>query len=182
VSRTTSGSRPAPPGRRLRRLIGAIATGTLLAGVAAGCGGLDEQEQKAADSMSRAFQDEGLTAKDADCVAEEWVDDAGVEQLRDEGVLTKGNTFNTKNTKRPHRDVLEPYVDSYFDCVDYGKYEAIQYDKRRPDIIDKAQFADCADKIDEDDAQQAMLDELLGKESKTRTSVEHQLIQCVTGG
>lgn len=165
-----------------RRPLAALCTGVLVLGLAAGCGGLDDQEQKSADSLSRAFQDEGLSANDADCVAEKWVGDAGRDKLVDAGVLTKKGTFNTKNSKRPGKAVLEPYVDAYFDCVDYGKYEAIQFDKRRPQIIDKERFAACANDIDKDDARQAMLDDLLGKDTKTSADVQHQLISCITNG
>jgi hypothetical protein len=171
-----SGATPLP------RLLGTLVCGVLVVGLAAGCGGLDEEGQKSADSLSRAFQAEGLTAKDADCVARGWVEDSGRETLQDQGVLTKDGAFNTKNTERPDKAVLESYVDAYFDCVDYGKYEAIQYDKRRPDIINKDRFAACANRIDQDDARKAMLDDLLGKSSETSTEVNHQLIQCVTNG
>lgn len=161
-----------------RRLGAVVAVATLL--LAAGCGGLDKDEKTAAGNLSRQFQDAGLTAADADCVSEKWVDEAGTKALTDDGILLKSLKANAKNTRKPSRSVVEKYVDAYFDCVDYGKLEAQKFEKSRPNIIDKDLFADCADEIDEDDARQAMVDDLLAKNTKTSTSVQHQLLQCAT--
>lgn len=166
-------------GRTSLRGTAAVALALALASTAA-CGGLDKDEQKAADSLSREFQSAGLTAKDGDCVAKKWVEKTGTGKLVDAGVLTKSLAADQKNRKKPTRTIVEPYVDAYFDCVDYGRNEAVQFDKNRPNIIDKDQFAACANKIDQDDAKQAMTDDLLGKSTKTSTNVQHQLIECAT--
>lgn len=182
VSSTTSG-------RRLRRAVAASGLAAVLL-LAAGCGSDGDggdagsgdkptgADRTAAKSLSAVFQDGGLSAAEADCVAEAWVDGAGTDTLVDAGILDEQHQATSKNSTKPTRKVVEPYVEGYFDCVDYGKQEAAKFDRSRPGIIDKASFAECADRIDKDDAQQAMADSLLQKNTEVRRSVDHQLVQC----
>jgi hypothetical protein len=161
---------------RLSRVL-AVA-GVLL--LLAGCGGLDEHGTKAAHSLSRSLQDSGLTAKDADCIATKWVEKAGVDRLRKDGVVDASYGVPKDNKTKPSRPTVEAYADARFDCDAYGKVEALTFDQNRPGLIDKQGFAACADRIDRDDAKQALVDNLLGKSSKVADDVQHRLLTCAT--
>jgi hypothetical protein len=157
-----------------------VAAGLVSVALVAGCGGLNQDETKAADSLSRALQEQQLTAKDADCVARGWVGNVGTDKLVSDGVLNKDLTANQHNKTRPSKDTVVGFVDSYFDCVNYGKLEAQKFDAARPNLINKDRFAACANEIDKSDAKQAMIDDLLGESTKVSTSVRHQLLSCIS--
>lgn len=183
----------------VRRGARAGAAVLLTAALAAGCGedsgtdtaattgpsattapSLSAEEQASADSLAGLFRDGGLESQDASCVAGRWVDGAGVETLQEAGILDKSGKAAQSNSTRPGVDVVEPYVEGYFACVDYGQYEAVKFDESRPGVIDKADFARCANAIDRAEAKAAMRDDLLGKQTKAATGVQHQLIECIT--
>jgi hypothetical protein len=161
------------------RLCAGVAAVALLG--LAGCGGTDPQQAKAAHGLSRELQGQHLTAKDANCISKEWVDKTGTDRLVQSGVLTKQLQANPHNKTRPSKDVVVGFVDAYFDCVDYGRLEAQKFDAARPNLINKDRFAACANEINRSDAKQAMVDDLLGKQTGVATSVNHQLISCAVG-
>lgn len=196
--------------RPLLRPAGAVLTAALLLALGAGCGGDEEPEkatgtqgstqkstqraapslepvqlsaaeQRSADSLATVFgQGDVLTQEEASCTAEHWVDGAGRDQLIQAGVLDKSGTAAASNPRKPTRDVVEPYVQAYFGCVDYGMAEANKFDASRPDLVQKPVFAKCANQIDRGDARSAMLDDLLGRKSEVAASVQHQLIECIS--
>lgn len=153
-----------------------------LAGVLllAGCGGLDAQETKAAHSLAGQLRAQQLTAKDADCVSRKWVGNVGTDELVSSGVLNNDLTADPHNKTKPSKAVIVGFVDGYFDCVDYGRLEAMKLNAARPNLINQHHFAACADKINRSDAKQAMIDDLLRKTTKVSTSVNHQLISCIS--
>jgi hypothetical protein len=160
--------------------ISLLAAGLVSVALVAGCGGLNHDETKAADALSRALQAQKLTAKDANCVARGWVDNVGTDKLVSDGVLNKNLTANQHNRTKPSKDTVVGFVDAYFDCVDYGRLEAEKFDATRPNLINKDRFAACANEINRSDAKQAMIDDLLGKSTKVSTSVRHQLLSCIS--
>ncbi|HET8603188.1 MAG TPA: hypothetical protein VFM09_04610 [Marmoricola sp.] len=165
--------------RSLRPALVAVGLAGML--VLAGCGGgLDAQETKAAHNLSRALQQQHLTAKDASCVSRGWVGNVGTDKLVSSGVLKKDLTPDPHNTTKPPKDVVVGFVDAYFQCVNYGKLEAQKFDEARPNLINKAHFAACANEIDKGDAKQAMIDDLLGRSTRISTSVQHQLLSCIS--
>jgi hypothetical protein len=139
---------------------------------------LDAQDRKAAANLSREYQSEGFTAADADCLSHGWVARVGSGDLVKAGLLERGSLRPASTSKKPSRTVVQAYADSYFACVDYGRYEAIKFDKQRPGIINQDQFAACADKIDKADAKRAMVDDLLQKDTAVSTKVLHELLLC----
>ena len=153
-----------------------------LAGVVllAGCGGLNADETKAAGSLSHELQAQQLTRTDANCVARGWVGNVGTDKLVADGVLHKDLTANEHNKTKPSKDTVVGFVDAYFHCVDYGKLEAQKFNAARPNLINQGHFAACANEIDKSDAKQAMIDDLLGNTTKVSTSVQHQLLSCIS--
>lgn len=145
----------------------------------AGCGGPDAGETRAAHGLSQALQAQQLTAHDADCVSRRWVGNVGTDELVRSGVLTEQLRPDPQNKRRPPRDVVVGFVDAYFDCVDFGRLEAQKFDAARPNLIDRAKFAACANRIPEAEAKQAMIDDLLGRQTTVATSVNHRLLGCV---
>lgn len=172
---------------RIGRVVGPVVGTVLSLGLVLGataCGGHGDQppklgakDKKAAASLSAALQKGGLTAKDGDCVATRWVGKVGSATMVKDGLLTSALAA-TSTSKAPSKAVVTAYADAYFDCVDYGKYEAIKFDKARPNVINKTVFAKCANKIDKKDAKQALIDDLLQKTTKVSTKVSHELISC----
>ncbi|HEU4567920.1 MAG TPA: hypothetical protein VFR99_07785 [Marmoricola sp.] len=149
--------------------------------VLAGCGGgLDAGETKAAHSLARQLQAQQLTSRDAGCISRGWVDNVGTDKLVSSGVLKKDLKANPHNRTKPSQDVVVGFVDAYFDCVNYGKLEAQKFNAARPDLINQDRFAACANRIDQSDAKQAMIDDLLGKTTTVSTSVRHQLLSCIS--
>lgn len=146
----------------------------------AGCGGLNQDETKAADSLSRQLQAQQLTAKDANCVARGWVGNVGTDKLVKDGVLHKDLSAAEHNKTRPSKDTVVGFVDAYFDCVNYGRLEAQKFNAARPNLINQDRFAACANEINRSDAKQAMIDDLLGETTKVSTSVRHQLLSCIS--
>jgi hypothetical protein len=157
-------------------LAGGLAGLVLLAGCG---GGPDAEETRAAHGLSQALQAQQLTARDADCVSRRWVGNVGTDELVRSGVLTGKLQPDPHNKRRPPRDVVVGFVDAYFDCVDFGRLEAQKFDAARPDLIDRAKFAACANRIPEAEAKQAMIDDLLGRQTSVSTSVNHGLLGCV---
>jgi hypothetical protein len=189
-----------------RRATGAVVTAALVLALGAGCGDeeqdqatgttqgstqsaaptlepvtLSAAEQRSADSLAAVFgQGEVLTEQEASCTAEHWVDGAGRDRLIRAGVLDESGKAASTNRKKPTPDVVDPYVEAYFGCVDYGQAEANKFDASRPNMVQKPAFARCANEIDGDDARSAMRDDLLGRSSEVAASVQHQLIQCIS--
>ena len=159
-------------------LVAGVAGTLLLAGC--GGGGLDAHETKAAHGLSRALQQQHLTARDANCISRKWVGNVGTQKLVSSGVLKKDLTPDPHNRTRPSKDVVVGFVNGYFDCVNYGKLEAQKFDEARPNLINKDRFAACANEIDKSAAKQAMIDDLLGRTTKVSTSVQHQLLSCIS--
>lgn len=157
-----------------------MAAGLVSVVLVAGCGGLNHDETRAADALSKDLQAQKLTARDAHCVARGWVGNVGTDKLVKDGVLNKDLTANEHNRTKPSKTTVVGFVDAYFDCVDYGKLEAEKFDAARPNLINKDRFAACANEIDKSDAKQAMIDDLLGKSTAVSTSVRHQLLSCIS--
>jgi hypothetical protein len=157
-----------------------MAAGLVSVVLVAGCGGLNPDETKAADALSKDLQAQKLTAKDANCVARGWVGNVGTDKLVRDGVLNKDLHANEHNRTKPSKTTVVGFVDAYFHCVDYGKLEAEKFDATRPNLINKHRFAACANEIDKSDAKQAMIDDLLGKSTAVSTSVRHQLLSCIS--
>lgn len=148
-----------------------------------GCGAssshpLTAKEKKAAHAIATSFQSGGMTAKDATCVADKWVGSVGTPRLVSAGVLTTALQMDPKNQKKPSPAVVQPYADAYFACVDYGRLEAVKFDQVRPHTINDRDFATCANKINQADAKQALVDDLLQRNTKVAADVQHQLLVC----
>ncbi|MDQ6688051.1 MAG: hypothetical protein M3Z50_10680 [Actinomycetota bacterium] len=165
-----------------RRLsLGAVVI--VAAAMVTGCGAssshpLTAKEKKAAHSIATSFQLGGMTAKEATCVADKWVGAVGTPKLVSAGVLTASLQMDPKNQKLPKSALVKPYADAYFGCVDYGRLEAVKFDQVRPHTINDKDFAACANKINQADAKQALVDDLLQRSTKVAADVQHQLLVC----
>ncbi len=101
------------------RTIGAI--GALLL-VVSGCGGSNDEDAKKA--IAESIMNESDTTFDvkqseADCVASGFVDDIGVDQLQEYGILTEdAKTSTTLDEIKMSADDADAAANAFVDCVD----------------------------------------------------------------
>ena len=86
--------------------------------------GLKGDEKEAAEALSAALQKEytGLSAGDADCVAEHWVKDIGLAGLRKADLIGDNNTVvgDVRDTELSESNANEA-VDAFDDCTVFRK-------------------------------------------------------------
>lgn len=138
----------------------------------AGCG-LDEQEQRVADGVTTALSD-GDDATDAQelaqCTAERWVGEAGLEPLRQDGLVSgeDADEAAVRAAADGQRPVSEPVARAYararVSCLDY---DAASSDVRAalPDASSEVRddYADCLRQISDDLREDAITKRLQGQ-------------------
>ena len=123
----------------------------LLLAVAA-CG-LKGEEKEAAEALSGALQKEytGISADDADCVAEHWVNDIGLAGLKNADIIGDNNTVigDIRDAELSESNANQA-VDAFDDCTDFRKLAVgmvttlFEPDDSQSDCIDKAISDDAA--------------------------------------
>lgn len=101
------------------RTLGVLAALALVAG---GCAASDEEQAKealAASIMKESDSTFKVSQSEADCIAAGFVDDIGVDQLKDYGILTEGegNSKTLDDVTMAEGDA-EAAADAFVDCVD----------------------------------------------------------------
>lgn len=109
--------------------------------------GLKGDEKEAAEALSGALQKEytGLSAGDADCVAEHWVKAIGLAALRKADLIGDNNTVvgDVRDTELSESNANEA-VDAFDDCTDFRKLAVgmvttlFESDESQSACIDKA--------------------------------------------
>ncbi len=133
---------------RAHRLISCIALALALT-TSSGCGEqrLSRDDQKVADSLAAyaISQSDGVwNKKEAQCMAEVFVESAGVDALKEAGLVSEsGRAVAAKVTMT--RPIATRFADSVLGCVDFADLTARQIANLRPDI-DTASFAACVRK------------------------------------
>lgn len=173
--------------RRRRTVLGVAPVLACL--LLAGCG-LDEAEQTVADEVRTALSDgdDDTDAQDlADCTAERWVGEAGLEALRQDG-LVDGDTANVGNVRATadgDRSVSEPvaraYAEARVSCLDY---DAASTDVRAalPDASAETRdaYADCLREISDDLREDAITQRLRGQgDAQPVTRLDQQEQRCL---
>lgn len=130
------------------RTLAALAALTLLAG---GCAASDEDQAKealAASIMEESDSTFKVSQSEADCIAAGFVDDIGVDQLQDYGIITEGEgTSKTLDDVTMDEGDAEAAADAFVDCVDV---QQLLTDELPLDGMDAA-VADCVkDALSED--------------------------------
>ncbi len=101
------------------RTLGLLAALALVVG---GCADSDEQQAKealAASIMEESDSSFSVSQSEADCIAAGFVDDIGVDQLKDYGILTEGETpSKTLGDVAMSEGDADAAATAFVDCVD----------------------------------------------------------------
>lgn len=155
----------------------------------AGCG-LNGEEQSAADSLRATLTQQRPTEAEADtaeCVAETWVGETGIDTLVAEGLLNRdleARKTAVQQMQRGLRTVSEAVARGFavasVSCADYDLIAAERRDQF-PDASDQDidAYADCLKGISDDDQEQAIVDQVTGQRgSRAITSVSEAAAGC----
>lgn len=141
-----------------------IALASVLAlGVVTACGGDSSdtsgpsEEERVAKNIGTHFatQSEGaMKQQDAQCFADEFVDQAGVPALEKAGLIDSQGEVRDQASPEFDEELAAKYADSYLGCVDFAAVAAASFAKRDKQL-DRALLTACLEK--------ALPDELMKK-------------------
>jgi hypothetical protein len=173
---------------RARRAPISALVAVVLALLVAGCS-LDEDEQKAADSLEPALvtNTSGEAERDsAECVAETWVGEVGTDRLVKAELLTRGLEARRAAVRevlageRPvSHAVAAGLAVSRLACADF---DAISLDRKKEhpkaSAEDLDEYADCLKDIDRDDWEKSLTAFYSGKEATGLDAFRKDLKAC----
>ena len=132
--------------------------GVLLLVALTACGGsksdhadpakLSKDEKAAVAGLEKAFTSSSsgaLTAKEARCVATDFVSGVGVKKLRAAGLITASGEVNTTSAPKFDSKTSRSFADALLGCVDYQKRLADETAKSDT-AVDAAKYETCLDK------------------------------------
>ncbi|MDQ6641847.1 MAG: hypothetical protein M3Y66_05060 [Actinomycetota bacterium] len=128
---------------------------------ASGCGGLNKDEQKAADSISKLFAGTAPTTgskKVATCFSQKLVKEAGVKQLQSDKVIDSKLQASSTVPQKLSKKTAEAYADGLVTCLNYNDL--------KPDIKKQSGATDaqvsayikCVGAIDQGELKQSIVD------------------------
>lgn len=132
----------------VRRILLAVAI-TLMITSVTGCGnkGLSKSDRAVADSLAAyaITQSDGVWRKrEAQCMAEQFVESTGVPALKEAGLVSaRGTAVPAKVTMT--KPVAEDFADAVLACIDFADLMSRQIANARPDI-DTTEFTTCVRK------------------------------------
>ena len=109
---------------------------------------LSKDEKAAVAGLEKAFTSSSsgaLTAKEAHCVATDFVTGVGVAKLKSAGLITASGEVNTASTPKFDAKTSGTFADALLGCVDYQKRLAGETAKSDT-TIDAAKYESCLDK------------------------------------
>jgi hypothetical protein len=145
----------------MKQTILALGIALALMLTAAGCGGLNKDEQKAADSISKVFAGAKPTKtgkKTATCFSEKLVKEAGVKQLKADKVIDKNLKASSSVPTKLSKKTAEAYADGLVSCINYND---LKPDIKKQSGATDAQvsaYVKCVDAIDDNDLKQSIVD------------------------
>ncbi len=155
-----------------------------------GACGLDEQAQQVADGMTTALSqgDDDEAARDlAQCTAERWVGETGVDRLREDGLVTgeqdvvADNVRATSEGRRPvSQETARDYALARVSCLDLDA-QALATRDEFPGATARQRddYADCLKEIDTDLMEDALTQRTLGNADAPAVGrLERQVQRC----
>jgi predicted small secreted protein len=144
--------------KRTLLLIGVVVV--LLFGTAA-CGGLNKDEQKAADDIAKNFAGaKPSTSRKAvaGCFGENLVSEAGLDQLTKDKVVDKKGVAAKTLPNKLSKKTAQAYGDAIVKCYDFDKLKSDI--KKSSGASDKQvnAYVKCMDAINDDDLKQTIVD------------------------
>lgn len=156
----------------MKRTILAFGIAIALLLSASGCGGLNDDEQKAAKSISKVFAGTSPSqarTKVADCFSEKLVSEAGLKQLKADKVIDKNLKAATTVPSKLSKKTAEAYGDGLVKCFDFTKLKADIKKDSGATTKQVDAYVKCLDNIDDGDLKQAIVDDYTNTK-KTATS------------
>lgn len=170
----------------MKKLLPTLAAALMVAATVAGCGGgnggqqLSAADQKVADNMSSYLAKNGngsISRHDAQCIAESWVKQSGVDKLKKSNVLTSAGKVNTQNNTKITPSLASDYADALLGCINYAKLQSQAVAKVNPKI-DPKKMADCFSQAMPKSAEKKLLvSTMTGKQDQQLTQQNAQAIQ-----
>ena len=143
-----------------RTLDAAGVVAALLLG-SAGCGGLNDDEQKASDNIAKSFagSEPSKSRKAvAGCFGDELVGSAGLDQLKKDKVIDKKLKAATKLPDKLSKVTAEAYGDAIVTCYDFSKLKADIKKSSGASTKQVDAYVKCMDAIDDDDLKTTIVD------------------------
>lgn len=106
---------------------------------------LSKDEKTAVANLEKVFTSSttgALTAKEANCVATDFVDKVGLKKLKSTKLLTETNEVNTTGSPQLDADTAGKFADALLGCVNYQQRLAEETAKTDK-TIDEKKFASC---------------------------------------
>jgi hypothetical protein len=161
------------------RTFGAMAALLL---VVSGCGGGDDEQAKKAiaDSIMKSSGNTfDVKQSEADCIAAGFVDDIGVDQLQDYGILSKdAETAKSLSQVKMSQDDSDAAASAFVDCVDV---QQLLNDQLPLDTMDDAVASCVKEVVDEDAIHEILAATFRGEDPQNAVpDLTQKLQECVT--
>ena len=165
----------------------AVSAAVLVAtsGLLVGCGGNDDEATAAKNIKASILKEDvagaELTDEQAGCLSDDIVSEIGVEQLQEYGLINEDLKVDEELTdvKLEAKDA-DAMAASFTTCVDAEELIEKQFSQEASGMSDEQQTC-IKDVLTEDKVEEILSLTFQGKESEIQTSLQKDLVKCISG-